>query len=128
MIIRNNMAQSIEKVQSGSSVQPKKKIQNSGPSFEQVLSNQINEKQEVKFSKHALKRLDYRQINLDEVQMGKIQQGVESARDKGVKESLMLVDDIALVVNIENNTVITALATDETKNHVFTNIDGTVVL
>jgi flagellar operon protein len=64
---------------------------------------------------------------LTDEQMLKLQDGVKSASAKGIKESLVLMDDIALVVNIENKTVVTALSRQESKEHVFTNIDGAEV-
>jgi flagellar operon protein len=45
---------------------------------------------------------------------------------KGIKESLIRVDDVAVIVNVGNNTVITAV--DESEDRVFTNIDGAVIV
>lgn len=54
--------------------------------------------------------------------------GVEKAAAKGAKESLVLVDNAALVVSIKNRTVITAVDKDSLKDNVFTNIDSAVVV
>ena len=48
------------------------------------------------------------------------------ARAKGVKESLVCVDDLAFIVNVTNNTVVTAMNQEDEK--VFTNIDGAVIV
>ena len=46
---------------------------------------------------------------------------------KGINESLVLVDDMAFIVNIKNNTVITAMDKNSSDENVFTNIDGAVI-
>ena len=75
-----------------------------------------------------MEQIRHREIRLDEAGIKKLNEGVHNAREKGIRESLMLMDNVAYVVSIKNATVITALEAEETKNHVFTNIDGAVVL
>ena len=53
---------------------------------------------------------------------------VTEARSKGVNDSLVLMDQAALIVSAKNATVITAMNRTEAKNQLFTNIDGTIVL
>jgi flagellar operon protein len=53
---------------------------------------------------------------------------VDKAEAKGAKESLVLVDDVALVVSVKNRTVITAVDRQHLKENVFTNIDSAVVV
>lgn len=98
-----------------------------GSSFQQTLQNKLSSL-ELTFSKHALEQIRHREIRLDEAGIKKLNEGVHNAREKGIRESLMLMDNVAYVVSIKNATVITALEAEETKNHVFTNIDGAVVL
>ncbi len=98
-----------------------------GSSFQQTLQNKLSSP-ELTFSKHALEQSRHREIRLDEAGIKKLNEGVHNAREKGIRESLMLMDNVAYVVSIKNATVITALEAEETKNHVFTNIDGAVVL
>lgn len=93
-------------------------------SFEDILKS----KQDVKFSKHASLRLSERNISLTDEQSERLQNGVEAASEKGIKESLVLVDSLAFIVNIPNNTVVTAMDKNETNNNVFTNIDGAVIM
>lgn len=95
--------------------------------FGEILKNQL-QAQEVKFSKHAEQRLQERNINITSNQMERINGGVAKANEKGVKDSLILMDNLALVVNVKNKTVITAANTNELKNNVFTNIDGAVIV
>ncbi|MCL2851776.1 MAG: hypothetical protein FWE20_01895 [Defluviitaleaceae bacterium] len=95
------------------------------PSFNEVLSRQINNRQ-LQFSKHAAERLSERQIELTRDQMNRVEDGLTRARGKGINDSLVLVDDVALVVNIRNNIVVTAMSRQV--ENIFTNIDGAVVV
>lgn len=129
MTINNRPIPSIKHVQSErQSLTPSKQSTSSSTSFQNVLQQQMFQSQQVKFSKHASTRLDSRQINLSDEQMQRLNSGVDKAMAKGIKESLMLMDNIAMVVNVENRTVVTALDHSEATDHVFTNIDGAVVL
>jgi len=97
-------------------------------SFDTIFRQTLNNNSNVVFSKHANMRLQSRNIKLTNEQIKKIEQGVLKAEEKGIKESLVLIDKVALVVNVKNKTVITALDQNESKDHVFTNIDGAVVI
>lgn len=92
--------------------------------FQDILKNQL----EVKFSKHALERLERRNISLDSNTMDKLNAAVLKATNKGAKESLILMDDLAFVVSIKNKTVITAVDGANIKENVFTNIDSAVIV
>ena len=81
---------------------------------------------EVRFSKHANQRLESRNINLSQDQMTRLNNGISKARDKSINESLVMMDNLAFIVNVKNNTVITAVAGGEEK--IFSNIDGAVVV
>lgn len=95
-------------------------------SFQEILSNKQSEKTEgLKFSKHANQRLATRNINLSAEQMERLENGTTKAREKGIQESLVMVDDLAFIVNIKNNTVITAVG--DSTDSIFTNIDGAVI-
>ncbi|MBP5159253.1 MAG: flagellar protein [Lachnospiraceae bacterium] len=102
-------------------IQPKK-------SFEQVLNESIGSPARtgsVKFSKHASDRLISRNIDLSDGLLTRLEDGVSKASSKGINESLVMVDDVAFIVNIRNNTVITAVS--DMDEQVFTNIDGAVI-
>ena len=81
---------------------------------------------EVAFSKHANQRLQLRNMKLSDEQMDRLNYGVEQARQKNIRESLIFVDNMAFIVNIPNNTVVTAM-NGEDEQKVFTNIDGAVI-
>lgn len=84
-------------------------------------------KGDLKFSKHAVNRLSDRNITLSNDQMDRLSHGAIEAGEKGIKESLILIDQLAFIVNIPNNTVVTAMDQTENKSNVFTNIDGAVI-
>lgn len=93
-------------------------------SFEEVFREK-SEAQPVHFSKHANKRLALRKIDLSMEQLTRLQEGTEKAREKGIRDSLVMVDDLAFIVNTKSNTVITAM--NEGEDAIFTNIDGAVI-
>ena len=98
-------------------------------SFRQIMENvtlrNAAGNTELQFSKHANMRLNARNIQLDSAQMQRIEDGVARAQGKGIRDGLVLVDNIALVVNITNRVVVTALSQQD---QVFTNIDGAVIV
>ena len=82
----------------------------------------------VTFSKHANERLESRNINLSEEQISRLNKGIMQAKEKSINESLVMMDNIAFIVNVKNNTVITAIGQEEKDSNVFTNIDGAVII
>lgn len=96
-----------------------------GNSFESILSNTLDS---VKFSKHASKRLDERSLNLTREQCKRLNEGVEKANQKGIQDSLVLMDSMAFIVNVPSHTVVTALDGAESMDKIFTNIDGAVII
>ncbi len=97
-----------------------------GISFQEILNQKTGAP--VKFSKHATNRLADRNISLTGDQLNRLNEGTRKAGAKGIQESLVLVDELAFIVNVPNNTVITAMDQDETNENVFTNIDGAVIM
>ena len=97
-----------------------------GLSFAQVLNSKKTE--ELKFSKHADARLSERNISLSPEQLQRLRDGAKKADAKGIGESLMLMDDLAFIVNIKSNTVVTAIDSKASKENIFTNIDGAVIV
>jgi flagellar operon protein len=81
----------------------------------------------LKFSAHAQTRILSRQIQLGPAEMERVQNAVQKAAGKGSKESLVLLDQTALVVSVPNRTVITVVDKDNLKQNVFTNIDSAVI-
>ena len=82
----------------------------------------------LKFSAHATQRLNERKIQLDQATMAKVNEAVDKAAAKGLEDTLILTPNSALIVNVGNRTVITAMDRGQLQGNVFTNIDGAVVI
>jgi flagellar operon protein len=94
-------------------------------SFRDVL---IQQQQQLKFSHHAEQRLQQRGIEFLPDQLARISLAVDQAAAKGAKDSLVLFQDIAMIVNVPNRTVVTAMDGNSMKEHIFTQIDSAVVV
>ncbi len=132
--IQRNQFLSIEQLKN-TYLQDSKKVQQStvsdAVSFGQILedkSNSITHGSVLKFSKHAANRLNTRNIELSDSQVMRLQDGMEKANAKGIKDSLVLMDKLAFIVNVPSNTVVTAMDQNETSENIFTNIDGAVIV
>lgn len=134
MKIQNNQFLSIEQLQAKYFTQSKQSqisTDASGVSFQDVLNQKAKGAEQpggVKFSKHAVNRLAERNIELTDNQMERLQEGTMKAGEKGINESLVIVDQLAFIVNIPNHTVVTAMNQTEANENVFTNIDGAVIM
>lgn len=98
--------------------------------FEDVLKEKsaASQREKLKFSKHAGERLEDRDISLTEEQLRRLEEGTRKAEAKGINESLVLMDNMAFIVNIRNSTVITAMNQQDSIEKVYTNIDGAVII
>ena len=96
-----------------------------GMTFEDVLRQEVGR---LSFSAHAVRRLEAGRIHLSDEQVRQVSRAVDKAAGKGARESLILLDDLALVVSIKNRTVITAVDRSRMKERVFTNIDSAVIV
>ncbi len=96
--------------------------------FGRLFEQELNKQTEVKFSKHALERLQNRNITLSKEDIQKINGAVNKAAEKGVKETLIIMGNTAFIANVKNKTVITAATEEILKDNVFTNIDGAVII
>ena len=103
-------------------------VTEAGLSFQEVLKTKTDEKEDLKFSKHARIRLEQRGISLTDSQMARLSDGTKKAGMKGIRDSLVIVDELAFIVNVPKHTVVTALDSTETDTNVFTNIDGAVIM
>lgn len=132
MEIQKNGFLSIEQIQDQYLNSSKtKQTVSSDVSFSDILKEKsqiVLPKENVKFSKHAQLRLTDRKIDLSDEQIMRLNEATQKASAKGIKESLVLVDSLAFIVNIPNNTVVTALDRAESLDNVFTNIDGAVIV
>ena len=86
------------------------------------------QQQELKFSAHALQKMESRRITLAEADLSKISAAMTCADRKGARASLLLYNDVALVASVRNRTIVTAINGEELRDHVFTNIDSAVII
>ncbi len=100
-------------------------------SFAEILSDKrsvLEAASGLNFSKHAAERLSMRNIRMNAEQLERLSDAVEKASAKGINDSLVMVDNLAFIVNTPNRTVVTAMdSNDTTKDGVFSNIDGAVI-
>jgi flagellar operon protein len=82
----------------------------------------------LKFSAHAMQRLESRNIKLTPDDVSRMNAMADKAAAKGSKQSLFMMNDVALVVSIKNRTVITAVDRESMKENVFTNIDSAAII
>jgi flagellar operon protein len=94
--------------------------------FDQLLQKKIDQSG-VKFSKHAVDRMNSRGIQFSAGQMERLEKAVSQVEAKGGRESLVMLDDTALVVSVKNDTVVTVVDKQQLQNNVFTNIDSAVI-
>lgn len=94
------------------------------PSFAEHLARATRQ---LSFSKHALQRLERRNIELDPASLARLHAGVERAAAKGSRDAVVFVDGVAFVVSVRNRTVVTAVDREHMREHVFTNIDSAVI-
>lgn len=93
--------------------------------FSTILSTKVNE---LRFSAHAAARIRSRNMELTPEVMQKLEKAVENAAAKGARDSLVLLDASAFIVNIPNRTVVTAMDCAQMKDNIFTNIDSAVIV
>lgn len=126
MTVNNRPIQSINQYLKTVQKQSNDRVKTPSDAFSAILSQKLTESREVKISKHAAMRLEARNINLDDEQLEKLRAAVDKASAKGVRDSLVVMEDVAFLVNVPSRTVITAVKQNELKENVFTNIDGAV--
>jgi len=81
-----------------------------------------NQTHTVTISNHAQKRLNQNDVCLQDADMHYLEHAVEKLELKGSRQSLILYDDLALIMSIKNKTVITILKAAELSE--VTNIDS----
>jgi flagellar operon protein len=95
-------------------------------SFRDALSAAADE-HSFQFSQHALRRVEQRQIPMQEDQLGRLSKAMDTLSQRGSKQSLVMLDQYAYVVHPPTHTVVTAVEPDQSKETVFTQIDSVVI-
>lgn len=101
---------------------------NGAKPFKELFESAVVQETGIKISKHAKQRLAERNISITETKWNELQAKLVEARQKGVQESLVVMDNAALIVDAKSETVITAMNREEAASQIFTNINGTILL
>ena len=95
----------------------------------QVSCEELERASSVRFSKHAVERINQRGIDMYvDDRLDRLNRAVELAEEKNSEEALVFIDSAAFLVSVRNNKVITAVTADDIQGNIFTNIDSTVVM
>ena len=134
MVDMGNFSQEIQRIQSEQIGQGIGQVQGDRKASQQLFKDEFLKKlglnestDELKFSNHAITRLQKRNIEISKTQLDRINQAFEKVAQKGAKESLILLDELAFVVSVPNKTVMTAMDQQSMKDQVITNIDSAVI-
>ena len=92
--------------------------------FETVFQAELDN---LKFSSHAMKRINSRDIKIGTSEMERLDKAISDVQQKGSKESLIMLDKNAFIINVKNKTVITAIDNFATNGKTFTNIDSAII-
>lgn len=117
----------IKKINSlNNNIQPNYNVKkNENNNFKDLLNEKLEN--EVIFSKHANERIKERHIDVSEDVTEKLNEASAQAKDKGLKNVLVMIDNQAFIISTMNNKVITAVNSQDLKENIFTNIDGAVI-
>ncbi len=102
-------------------------VSNAEAGFGQALKAELGKLSDIKISAHAQKRLDERNVHMDGSDQARLSAAMDKVQQKGADKSLVLLDDLALVVSARNRVVITAVDSSSAKDSVFTGIDSAVI-
>ena len=106
----------------------RKPVQSSDDSFRCLLKQEAQEDKNVRFSKHAQKRLEERKISLDGDEYLKLKEGINKLKEKGGRDSLIVTNEAAYIVDVDNEMVVTAFDKEDMSENVVTKIDSTLFI
>jgi len=119
------MVRRVGSLSADAGLNPERIGRQNGDAFKLALDKELGK---LKFSTHAQKRIESRDIRLSPGDMQRLEDATSLAATKGAREALLMLDDLGFIVSVENRTVITALERSQMKGNVFTNIDSTVIV
>lgn len=80
----------------------------------------------IELSTHAAKRIEERKIDFNGEEFAKVKDAMAKVKAKGGKDSLVITDKAAYIVDVANSKVVTAVDKENMAENVFTKIDSTV--
>ncbi len=81
----------------------------------------------VKISSHAQKRIQSREITVDETTLKTLDQVLALGTEKGSRSTLVMAKNQAFILSIKDRTLVTALKKEEMDQYYFTNIDSVFI-
>ena len=96
--------------------------------FSEQLREAAAKTEKLSISKHATMRLQQRGIDISQETWDKVNEKTNEAKKKGITDSLVLLDNAALIVSAKNKVVVTAMGRNEAAGQIFTNINGTILI
>jgi flagellar operon protein len=131
--INNILIPQVTKIPSKKDVNQSNKLEKGVPSeFKNLLDEKIGQSSQnqhgIQLSKHALKRLQERSLEMDSDEFFKIKNAMEQLKAKGGRDSLVITDNAAYILDINNNKIVTAIDKENMNENVFTKIDSTMIL
>jgi len=91
-------------------------------------SKELGEQHGLNLSTHAAKRLRERNLEMDTEEFFKLRGAVDKLKSKGGKDSLIITDKAAYIVDVNKNTIVTAVDKNNLMENVFTKIDSTMIV
>ncbi|WP_044933441.1 TIGR02530 family flagellar biosynthesis protein [Oribacterium sp. NK2B42] len=103
--------------------------EDTGTSFQEQLTKlQKETTEDLSFSKHAVRRLSERNIEMNDGLMDDLRNAVSEAKKKGARDVAVIGRQGIFIVNVPNNVVVTTMAEDDMRNKTLTNIDSAVFM
>lgn len=98
--------------------------------FLDILNKQTpaNNDDGIRLSSHAIKRLEERNIEMDGEEFVKLQEAFQRLKNKGGRDSLVITDKAAYIIDVAKKTVVTAIDKNNMGENVFTKIDSTIII
>lgn len=103
-----------------------KQNKSSNVDFQSMLQESISRNEKIKISAHAEQRMEERNIKLQEGDMERLKDAMDSLEKKGARESLMLYKDMAFIASVRNRTIITTM--NDNEMDIVTNIDSAIII
>jgi len=121
------VVEKVEKTTIFNTPQAEVKVRHNEVNFREIFEAKLNA-QNINISKHAQERILLRGIDIGKEEIDGINKAIDLASSKGVRDSLVMINGKAFVINVPTRTVVTAIEEEALKNRIFTNIDGVVIL
>lgn len=99
--------------------------------FKKLLESEVNHAKKehgISLSTHAAKRLQERNLQMDSSEYFKLKGAMNSLKQKGGQDALVITDKAAYIVDVSNNKIVTAIDKENMLENVFTKIDSTVIV